>query len=342
MAGGPLAVTPPADQTATAGVTDSFPLGQFEDPGSPGPWTVTVDWGDGSPPETFTVTAPGDIGNRPHTFADPGLFTVTVTVTNPAGGTGSAAFAVDVAAPDPPAPSAPPPGRGGRSSVGAGVGGAPHVKVYNPDGSLRMSFFAYDPSVPRRGDGGPGDVTGDGAHDIVTGAGPGGGPHVKVFDGVTGAEIRSFFAYDPAFRGGVFAWPPATWTATGSPTSSPGPGPGGGPHVKVFERPDRGRAAELLRLRPVVPRRGGGGGRRTSTATGGPTSSPGPARAAARTSRCSTARPGPSSAASSPTTRCSRGGCSSRPGTWTATGRPTSSPGPGRRRRRTSRCSTTA
>ncbi len=38
--------------------------------------------------------------------------------------------------------------------------------------------------------------------DVIPGAGVGGGRHVKVFDGTTGAERCSRFAYEPAFRGG--------------------------------------------------------------------------------------------------------------------------------------------
>ena len=43
----------------------------------------------------------------------------------------------------------------------------------------------------------------DGVVDVITGAGPGGGPHVEVFDGVTGAVRLSFFAFDPSFHAGV-------------------------------------------------------------------------------------------------------------------------------------------
>ena len=39
--------------------------------------------------------------------------------------------------------------------------------------------------------------------DIITGAGPGGGPHVRVWNGATFAEFGGFFAYDPSFPGGV-------------------------------------------------------------------------------------------------------------------------------------------
>src|SRR4029079_11796360 len=52
-----------------------------------------------------------------------------------------------------------------------------------------------------------GDVNGDGRADLITGAGPGGGPHVRAFSGLDHSELASFFAYPASFAGGVFvAW----------------------------------------------------------------------------------------------------------------------------------------
>jgi uncharacterized protein (TIGR03118 family) len=98
---------------------------------------------------------------------------------------------------------------GGRADVitGAGAGGGPHVEVFSsPDGSLLRSFMAYDTSfVGGVRVGGTGDINGDGRAEVVTGAGPGGGPHLKVFDDGNGlAVLDSFFALDAAFRGGLF------------------------------------------------------------------------------------------------------------------------------------------
>ena len=76
----------------------------------------------------------------------------------------------------------------------------------NPTPTIVDDFFAYDPAF----NGGARVAVVDiyGHADIVTGAGPGGGPHVRIFDGATGLQLPdaqdSFFAFDPTFSGGVF------------------------------------------------------------------------------------------------------------------------------------------
>jgi hypothetical protein len=119
--------------------------------------------------------------------------------------------------------------------TGAGDGGGPHVEVFSgANGALLRSFFAYDPAFRGGVTVAAGDVNGDGIADIITGAGQGGGPHVKVFDGVSGATIASFFAYDPSFRGGVFVGAGRLIAGTSTSEIITGPGVGGGPHVEMF------------------------------------------------------------------------------------------------------------
>jgi len=73
-------LTVAADQAADEGTGKDFDLGSFTDPGFDGPWNVTVDWGDGSADTTFDSASPGPLPQKPHTYADDGTYTVTVTV----------------------------------------------------------------------------------------------------------------------------------------------------------------------------------------------------------------------------------------------------------------------
>jgi streptogramin lyase len=89
--------------------------------------------------------------------------------------------------------------------TGADAGGGPHVKVFSgKDGSLLASFMAYPVAFSGGVRVAAGDVNGDGFADIITAAGPGGGPHVKVYSGKDGSVLKSFMAYPFYYTGGVF------------------------------------------------------------------------------------------------------------------------------------------
>ena len=92
-------VSRPADQAANEGASTSFNLGSFSDPGPDSPWTVDVDWGDGSPHGTATKATTGSLGSMSHTYADgPAGKEVTIRVTDTNGGVSSAqSFMVTVA-----------------------------------------------------------------------------------------------------------------------------------------------------------------------------------------------------------------------------------------------------
>ncbi len=89
--------------------------------------------------------------------------------------------------------------------TGAGPGGGPHVQVFDlHNGTTLQSFYAYTPGFGGGVRVAAGDINGDGHADVITAPGAGGGPHVRVWDGVTGEELTFWFAYDFNFLFGVF------------------------------------------------------------------------------------------------------------------------------------------
>jgi hypothetical protein len=125
----------------------------------------------------------------------------------------------------------------GRADIvtGAGPGGSGHVKVFDGANLTEIrSFLAYGPSFPAGVFVAAGDVNGDGKADIVTGADSGAAAHVKVFDGVTLAQLQSFFAYAPPFVGGVRV-AAGDMNGDGRAEILTTPGGGGAPYVRVFD-----------------------------------------------------------------------------------------------------------
>jgi hypothetical protein len=87
----------------------------------------------------------------------------------------------------------------------AGPGGGPEVRIFDGNGlTVLRSFYAYAVDFTGGVSVASIDFNNDGILDLVTGAGPGGAPHVKVFDGATNAIISQWYAYATDFTGGVF------------------------------------------------------------------------------------------------------------------------------------------
>lgn len=73
-------ITGAPGQAGREGASIMFSLGTLVDPGSDGPWTITVDWGD-TRVESYTAFAAGPLARR-HVYADNGAYTVRVSATD--------------------------------------------------------------------------------------------------------------------------------------------------------------------------------------------------------------------------------------------------------------------
>lgn len=117
--------------------------------------------------------------------------------------------------------------------AGLGYKSFPQVKIMTSNGLEFKNFFAYDPRFNGPINVATGDVAGDGKSEIVTAAGVGGGPHVKVLN-IEGQTLAQFFAYDSKFRGGVNV-AVGNIDGFGKQDIVTAPGKGQIPEIKVFD-----------------------------------------------------------------------------------------------------------
>jgi hypothetical protein len=124
-------------------------------------------------------------------------------------------------------------------AVGTDVGVPGEVRIFDREDTTATPIASFRPFGGFAG--GVriafGDFDGDNNDELAVAAGPGGGPHVIIFDlsasGVPGAMLDSFYAYSPAFSGGVFV-AAGDVDGDGRDELVTGADAGGGPHVRVF------------------------------------------------------------------------------------------------------------
>jgi hypothetical protein len=120
----------------------------------------------------------------------------------------------------------------------ADAGGGPHVIIWDwnntaQTATMKYGWFAYDPNFHGGVNVSVADVVGLSRADSVTAPGPGGGPHVIIWDFGTNAAVANtqWMAYTPSFSGGVRV---SAGEIDGARAVVTGAGPGGGPHVRIF------------------------------------------------------------------------------------------------------------
>ena len=86
--------------------------------------------------------------------------------------------------------------------IGPKSGMASLVKITDQNGKKENEFYAYGESFKGGVSFASGDINKDGKQEIITAAGPGGGPHIRIFN-IDGKLIGQFFAFNSNFRGGV-------------------------------------------------------------------------------------------------------------------------------------------
>lgn len=121
-----------------------------------------------------------------------------------------------------------------------GPGGGPHVRVWSMSQGkpvLVAQWFAYDVGFTGGVFVAVANVDGNGKEEVITGAGPGGGPHVRVWSVAppNAGVFAQWFAYDVGFGGGVSVAGGNVKDNDLAEEVVTGPGRGGGPHVRAWD-----------------------------------------------------------------------------------------------------------
>ena len=137
--------------------------------------------------------------------------------------------------------------------VGAGAGGGPAVGIFDGNTGNRISsFYAYGAGFKGGVSVASGDLDGSGFNSLVTGAGPGGGPHVRswrnsmffengtapIFPGAQSITLEvtgQFYAYESTYTGGVLVSTGLNAGSTGGFDRILTGTPSGAPRVTVWE-----------------------------------------------------------------------------------------------------------
>jgi uncharacterized delta-60 repeat protein len=78
----PPQLTAPAYQSASEGISQMFDLGSIADGSGDAPYSVDVNWGDGSADTLFTQAAAGALTGQAHAYDDEGTYEIHISVTN--------------------------------------------------------------------------------------------------------------------------------------------------------------------------------------------------------------------------------------------------------------------
>jgi len=127
--------------------------------------------------------------------------------------------------------------------TGTQKGGGPQIRIFNKDGKLiNPGFFAYDKKFRGGVNVAIGDLNGDGTNEIITGAGPGGTSHIRVFNKNGKLINPGFFAYDKSMTSGVFVGA-GDVDHDGKDEIVTGPGKGSSPEIRVFTKDGKKRSS---------------------------------------------------------------------------------------------------